>query len=313
MIRPALLLLPLACALAVGASGLAGAEPASDGLPPPAAPAEARVERFTVRSPSMDREIKAWVVLPPAYSEDNDTRFPILHALHGRAAPYDTFANMPRLRAALADMPMIVAGFDADIASFYLDSPFPLRVSRNPADETLAASRFATFFFDEFVPAIEARHRADPSRRMLTGFSMGGFGAFHYLLSRPDAFSSVSALSGVFLRSMPPPPAWRQRLEPLLGPAPETIAAIAFLPRIDRHAAVGVALPPTALFCGAEDGISIADNRAFHADLTERGIRHEYHETPGKHDWAYWSSIIPRVLDFHWKNLPGRDPVPTGP
>jgi hypothetical protein len=42
------------------------------------APAGARVERFTVRSPSMDREIQAWAVLPPAYSENNDTRFPVL-------------------------------------------------------------------------------------------------------------------------------------------------------------------------------------------------------------------------------------------
>lgn len=271
-----------------------------------AAPPEARAERFTVPSLSMGREINAWVVLPHAYSETGDARLPILYAFHGRAAPYDTFANMPRLRQALAAAPMIVAGFDADSASFYLDSPLPRRSGREPDKDALITSRFTTFFFDEFIPAIEARHRVDPARRMLTGFSMGGFGALHYLLSKPGMFVSVSAMSGAFFAETPPSPVWRNRLAPLLGP-PETASAayeaLAFYPRIERLVVSGLKPPPLYLHCGTEDPLVIEDSRNLHALLTRLGVAHEYHESPGGHDWAYWSATIPLVLEFHWKTL----------
>jgi S-formylglutathione hydrolase FrmB len=273
-------------------------------------PAPSRVERFTVRSAAMDREIGAWIVLPPAYPESGDTRFPVLYALHGRAAPYDTFANMPRLHQSLATRPMIIAGFDADSASFYLDSPLPA----GPAG---APSLFTTFFFEEFIPAVETRHRVDPAKRMLTGFSMGGFGAFHYLLSKPEMFVSVSAMSGAFFDENPPSLPWRNRLAPLLGP-PETSPAryetLAFYPRIQQLVASGVKLPPISLHCGTEDTRLIADTRNLHAFLTRLGVAHELLESPGAHDWAYWSSAIAPVLDFHWKTLPAhRAPAPLPP
>lgn len=270
-----------------------------------AAPDETRVERFAVSSPSMKREIKAWIVLPPAYSETNDTRFPVLYAFHGRAAPYDTFANMPRLREALASRPMIVAGFDADASSFYLDSPLPQRSGRAPDKDARVASRFTTFFFDEFMPAIEARYRVDPARRMLTGFSMGGFGAVHYALTKPDHFVSVSSMSGVFFETMPPSGSWATRLSSLLGTqesASDAYRDLAFYPRFERLAATRAKLPLIYLHCGAEDRL-IGESRNLHAFLTRLGVAHEYHETAGGHDWAYWSSTITPVLEFHWKSL----------
>ncbi len=269
------------------------------------APAEPRVERFTIPSPSMGREIKVWVVLPPAYAETDDTRHPVLYAFHGKDAPYDTFANMPRLHEALATRPMIVAGFDADAASFYLDSALPQLSGREPDPGAEVTSRFTTFFFDEFIPALDARYRIDPRRRMLTGFSMGGFGAFHYLLLKPDMFASVSAMSGAFFATAPPSPAWIKRLEPLLGSpeiSPEPYAPLAFHPRIEKHLASGAKLPPLSLHCGTEDTL-VGDSRDLHIFLDRLDIAHEFHESPGKHNWAYWSSTIPLVLEFHWKHL----------
>lgn len=270
-----------------------------------ATPAEARVERFTVSSRAMNREIKAWVVLPPAHAENNGPRLPILYALHGRAAPYDTFANMPRLRAALVSRAMIVAGFDADASSFYLDSPLPQRSGREPEKDARVTSLFTTFFFDEFMPAIEARYAADPDRRMLTGFSMGGFGALHYALTKPDQFVSVSSMSGVFLTTFPPSGGWGSRLASLLGSQdanPHAYQALAFHPRIEHLLATRASLPLIYLHCGTEDRL-VDESRNLHAFLTRIGVAHEHHESPGSHDWAYWSSTITPVLDFHWKSL----------
>jgi CubicO group peptidase (beta-lactamase class C family)/S-formylglutathione hydrolase FrmB len=268
--------------------------------------AEAVVEHFTVHSASMNREIKAWAVLPPAYTGDDNARFPVLYALHGRGAPYDTFAKMPKLRQALTDQPMIVVGFDADNSSFYLNSDIPQNTARDGEPEAVAPSKFSTFFFDEFVPALDARYRIDADRRAITGFSMGGFGAFHYMLQRPEMFRSVSSMSGSFFETTPPNAKWSERLAPLLG-SPSTASAayekLAFFPRLQRLVKEGVKQPPIYLDCGAEDKVTPDDSREMHAQLDRLGVPNEYVESTGGHDWGYWSSSIVRVLDFHWKSM----------
>ena len=266
--------------------------------------AEVVIEHFAVRSASMGRDIKAWAVLPPAYAADGGARFPVLYALHGRGAPYDTFSKMPKLQNQLSAQPMIVVGFDADNSSFYLDAETPQNTARSGDPETLASSKFSTFFFDELVPALDARYRIAADQRMITGFSMGGFGAVHYMLQRPEMFRSVSAMSGAFFEAAPPSAKWAERLTPLLG-SPETASAsyekLAFFPRIERLAKEGVKLPPIYLCCGTEDKITPDDSRRMHAYLDRIGVPNAYHESAGGHDWSYWSSTITQVLDFHWK------------
>lgn len=275
-------------------------------LPSAVLRAEAVVEHFTVHSASMGREIKAWAVLPPAYAADGDARFPVLYALHGRGAPYDTFAKMPKLQQTLGGQPMIVIGFDADNSSYYLDSNKPQNTARDGEPANLATSKFSSFFFDEFVPATDARYRIAADQRMITGFSMGGFGAFHYMLQRPGMFRSVSAMSGAFFETAPPTDRWAQRLVPLLGPLETESASyekLAFFPRLQGLSKEGVKLPPIHLFCGDEDKVTPDDSRQMHAYLNRIGVPNAYDESAGGHDWRYWSSTITQVLDFHWKSM----------
>jgi enterochelin esterase-like enzyme len=81
------------------------------------------VEKLRVFSPSMGREIKMVLVLPPGYREHPERKYPVLYAFHGYDAPYTTWSDMSPLRQALKEKPMIVASFDADRGSRYLDSP----------------------------------------------------------------------------------------------------------------------------------------------------------------------------------------------
>ena len=133
------------------------------------------IERFNVPSPSMEREIRAVAVLPPAYENEPDRRFPVLYTLHGRGAPYDTWAQMSPLRQALHDMPMVVICLDGDDASMYIDSTL------------LPDSQFTTFFFEEFVPAVDARYRIDTLRRAEVRLSSAGHKPEHvrYRKKRP--------------------------------------------------------------------------------------------------------------------------------
>jgi enterochelin esterase-like enzyme len=262
-------------------------------------------EKFTVHSPSMDRDISGLVILPPGYKDHPDTKYPVLYALHGRRASPEGFRKMIPLRAGLKDKPMIVACFDGDRGSEYLDAATPQKWSRNLQDSSEKKSLFTTFFFDEFVPYVDKTYRTNPKQRMVTGFSMGGYGALHYMLARPDFFASVSSMSGAFDDFAHPTDEIKKWLTPLLGsfdqnPAPWLAADIAT--QIQAVAAKGVKLPPVYLTCGTEDKL-IKVNRDMNDLLKAKGYTSQIVEAPGGHDRAFWDSAAVGVLNFHWQSL----------
>lgn len=282
-------------------------------------------ELFTVPSPSMKRDIRAAVVLPPCYKDKPAARYPVLYAMHGMGAPYTTFTDMSPLRKFMVDHPMILVCFDGDRASGYIDS------TEKPE------SQFTTFFFDELMPYV-AKHYRTSGREALTGFSMGGFGSMHYLLTRPEAFTSASSLSGAFMLFAPPPPGGQARRSDLLGDYEtnkEAYARCAVHARLEAWIADGKKLPPLLLTCGTEDRLikanrdfvnflaeqnqKIIDNRikpeveklsdkdeqrARFAELQRRWmIDFTYVETPGAHDWPYWRGMSEEIARFHWKHF----------
>ncbi len=254
-----------------------------------------RREAFRLHSPGMGRDINVAVLTPPDYARDDARRFPILYALHGRGAPYLCWTEMAPLRRALAEMPALVVVFNGDSDGCYVDAV------RRPR------SLFQTFFFRELLPFVESTWRADPSRRAVTGFSMGGAGAAGYLVERPDLFASVSCLSSGLDLTV----SWtdgdvpRGILNPLLGSCAENEAAhrrASVFERLRILRDAGTKLPPIFLACGTEDHCLPGARRA-RDFLARQGIAAEYLESPGGHHWPYWRDISPRVLEFHWRTF----------
>jgi S-formylglutathione hydrolase FrmB len=263
-----------------------------------------RVERFRIYSPSMERDIRAVVVLPPAYLADQARQFPILYTLHGHAAPYDTWAEMSLLRAQLKDKPFIYTCFDGDNSSQYIDARFPQVTAReSEADTTTRKSLFFTFFFNEFMPAIDGWYRVDGAKRGVTGFSMGGGGALTYGLNRPELFTSVSVLSSGMSSLDTLNEKRMQSLAAKLGPFAENRTAYQVLDHARLIAELkkkGAAIPALYASCGTEDA-GIARARAMKATLDSLGIPVEYVETAGAHNWKFWHPASVGVAKFHWK------------
>lgn len=260
---------------------------------------DCRIEESLLHSVAMRRDIRVSVLLPPAYAREPDRAFPVLYALHGRAAPYATWLEMAPLRKALTDAPMIVVSFDGDKESWYLDAP------------GRPYSQFTTFFFDELASWVEGAYRVTPGQRAATGFSMGANGAFHYLMTRPEFFVSVSGLSSSFEyfgeRGRPQ----RPFVEHLLGPFdqyPERYAALNLRTRFGDAARRHVALPPLFLGCGTEDR-GLESCRSFRDYLVELGHAPVYREDPGGHAWPYWRDASVHVVDFHWRAFLDGPPV----
>lgn len=260
-----------------------------------------RKEEFLLASRVLHRDIPVVALLPPAMGKKP---LPVLYALHGRDGSCSAFSEMKPLWEFMADHPMLVVSFQADQDSGYIDAPHR------------AQSLFTTFFFDELIPEI-ARRYPTSGEQAVTGFSMGGYGAFHYLATRPDQFSSVSAMSGAFtlfdeengdaIRL-----ARRKWLVSLVGTRAEDPAAweaVRLAPRLRSLVARETALPPLLMLCGTGDPLK-ESNRSF-VDILEAinaakppyPVRFEYRESPGDHTWAFWRDNIATIAEFHWRHF----------
>lgn len=244
--------------------------------------ASAAIDRISVHSPSMHKEIDCTVIIPDNYGDTKE--FPVLYLLHGYGGDPDTWLGIkPELPELATRYNMIIASPDG-ANSWYWDSP---------EDSTLL---YETFVTSELVPAIDARYRtvADKSGRAISGFSMGGHGALWLGIRHQDTFGACGSTSGgVDIR--PFPENWE--IKKSLGEYsshPEnwdmhTIANQIHLLKPDY---------PIIIDCGTEDFFYNV-NQALHDALLYRNIKHEYITRPGTHKATYWSiSIEPQLLFF---------------
>jgi S-formylglutathione hydrolase FrmB len=135
---------------------------------------------------------------------------------------------------------------------------------------------------------------------------MGGYGALLYGLKRPDLFRFAGSLSGAFslvtfiddtvgqARSA----SLSRTLRRAFGPEPSEHRRRHDLYRLVSTA--DTARPPYLyLVTGIQDGFRgfLPAHRVFADSLRARGLRYEYHETPGGHSWAYWGREIGPLID----------------
>lgn len=133
------------------------------------------------------------VYLPPSYDREPDLRFPVVYLLHGIFDDYGVWLENYDIQALLdrlieaGDMPEVVSvmpnGGNQYGGGFYRNSP--------------VSGRWADYIADDLVGFVDTnyRTRAVEGSRAVVGHSMGGYGALHLAMSRPDVFSVVWALS----------------------------------------------------------------------------------------------------------------------
>ena len=193
--------------------------------------------------------------------------------------------------------------FSGDGSSYYIDAPLKPN------------SQFTTFFFKELMPYIETHYRviATAGGRAVTGASMGGYGAFHYMLEKPDAFSSVSGVSSAVphLTQDPSSEEFLKYLKAttfldMVGNPAENKKAYQ---AIDLYSGISAAvenkitLPPIYMTCGTEDFVK-PRNLELRDFLKSKGIPCEYSEAPGAHhNWSFWKEACVGVMEFHWKHF----------
>ncbi|MEW5251328.1 alpha/beta hydrolase [Microbulbifer sp. 2201CG32-9] len=149
-------------------------------------------EIYTVDSKVLARKYNVYVKLPAGYSDEKnkDESYPVLY-LNDGPHTFKVASGVTHLRQMNK---AIVVGID--FAHGEKGQYSRVRDLTPELDEswtrykTGGATQYLKFIEKELIPFVESHYRADPSRRILSGHSLGGlFGAW-VLLTKPELFSS---------------------------------------------------------------------------------------------------------------------------
>lgn len=216
----------------------------------------------TFQSTVLGREVKYSVVLPKSF--DGVKTFPVLYMLHGASGGNNDWLTGGNIacHTGSVDTEMVIVspqgsfdGFDA----FYIDN------------YQSKGMNYETFFFTEFMPAIDAMYCGN-GKHGIAGLSMGGFGSLYYGLKYPAQFSGIYACSPAIAIEGAP------NLFDMIwmpGPAPITVEI------------------------GTDDFL-YEMNKGFNEAMQYSPLLPDftYIERPGTHDWAFWSACAPKIIKF---------------
>jgi putative tributyrin esterase len=214
--------------------------------------------------------------------------FPTLYLLHGLSDDHTGWLRKTRIEMYATAYPMIVV-MPQGFRGFYTNN------ENGPA--------YATYIADELRTYVERNFPARAARdsRAIGGLSMGGYGALRLALGYPHLFTSAHSHSGPLrsgerLGPREGGPFSLEEFHRVFGTNP--VGSDHDLTELARRAKAAGTLPKIRIDCGVED-VQIADNRAFHAELEQLGVPHDYEEFPGGHTWDYWDLHVREALAFH--------------
>jgi enterochelin esterase-like enzyme len=254
-------------------------------------------DNLSLESIILNSQRKYAIYLPPDYNI-SERSYPVLYLLHGGGDDQTAWIQFGEVLY-VADKsikegkctPMIIVMPDANTGR------------RGYFNSVKGDWRYEDFFFDEFMPFIEGKYRIKGEKRYraIAGLSMGGGGTFIYALRHPDLFSSACPLSaGVGPISLKDAKENLERREKGIFTEKEiekyyqqysALSLIENMPEEQKKAIRWY------IDCGDDDYL-FEGNSLIHIAMRKKEIPHEFRIRDGSHNWPYWRSALPEVLNF---------------
>lgn len=209
-------------------------------------------------------------------------QYPVLYLLHGLSDDDSIWLRRTSIERYATEKGIAVV-MPTTFRGWYIDTPAGKYYSY--IGEELP-SRVAEFF-----PAI-SQARADT---YVAGLSMGGYGALHFALSKPDRYAAAASLSGALDIANPSRLAQLKSEGVLRDDPTGTKNDVYYLEQ--QLASSNSQKPAIYMWCGTEDGL-LADSRRMRDLMRADGFDLTYSESTGNHSWPYWDAQIQKVLDW---------------
>lgn len=258
-------------------------------------PVSERVVDLSITSPAVGIG-RVRLILPTAWDQRPEARWPVLYLLHGRWDDYRSWTRETDVVELSADLDLLVVMPDGGEHGFYSD--WWNGGAGGPP-------QWETFHLLELPPLLQRDWRAD-ERRVVAGLSMGGFGAISYAARHPGFFRAAASFSGVLGILGPgvdvPPELWGDRqAQADVWTAHDPVSLAAELRGTPLFVAYGDGQPgpldPPGSAVDEPEAWLAGLNETFLARLAELGIAATVDAYgPGTHTWPYWQRSLHRAL-----------------
>jgi len=254
------------------------------------------LDNLSVPSKLLKSERKFAIYLPPDYGT-SERSYPVLYLLHGAGDNHTGWVQFGEvlsiadkaIREGLAT-PMIIVMPDADTGR------------RGYFNDVKGDWPYEDFFFQELMPFVEKKYRIKTEKRYraVAGLSMGGGGSFMYALHHPELFSSACPLSAST------GPITLDDAKKNLSRNNPSIADTTVNTYYNRHSVLALVdkIPDDQkkavrwyIDCGDDDFL-YEGNSLVHIALRKKEVPHEFRIRDGAHNWTYWRTALPNVLEF---------------
>ncbi len=251
-------------------------------------------------SKSLMRTVPMQVILPvdkltfPGMPKKKESKFKTLYLLHGVFGNYTDWLSGTCIQrwAEKKDLAVVMPSGDN---MFYVD-------------QSGVNNMYGEFVGKELVEITRKMFPLSDKREdtCIGGLSMGGYGAIRNGLKYHETFGHIAALSsaliidGIENRTNDTPAFIESRAyaEGVFGDLakvkdsdkdPKWLAAKLVEKKVE--------IPRIFMACGLEDTL-LGPNRDFKEYLEGLGIKVDYEEGPGAHEWDFWNRYIKKVVDW---------------
>jgi enterochelin esterase-like enzyme len=277
-----------------------------------------RYQRDLVLSSTiLDTDIRYSVLLPKDYFENDDRRYPVVYMLHGYGDNQNSW-NGEWLHARDRISALESAGLQ-DMIYVY-----PMGYQCYYVNRYDGSFSYMDMFARELVPHIDATLRTIPDRqhRSITGYSMGGFGAYVIAAKHPELFLCSAPLSMSFRTDQQymteSASGWNNQWGTNFGGKGEKGEA-RLTDYYKEHCPYYVfneenrqALETVKWYftCGDDEEQLLIANDSLHVILRDRNFTHEYRVNNGAHTSKYWMDALNEVLTMFSFYMDGGDVWP---
>ena len=254
------------------------------------------MDNLSVKSKILNMDRKYAIYFPPDY-ETSQRSYPVLYLLHGGGDDQTGWVQFGEvlnitdkaIKEGIAT-PMIIVMPDANTGK------------RGYENDVTNTWRYEDFFFQELMPYVEKTYRIKTEKRYraIAGLSMGGIGTFTYALHHPELFSAACPLSAAT------GPLTLEEAKTRFARENSKVSDTAIGAYYKRQSVLALVNNVTDTLkkavrwyidCGDDDFL-YEGNSLVHIAMRKKEIPHEFRTRDGGHNWTYWRTALPNVLEF---------------
>ena len=235
---------------------------------------ESKLEKITMRSEALHKDMNMDVYLPAGYNNQN--QYPVLYLIHGYGENEDSWMYDRNL----------IEKADELIENSIIN---PLIIVSPQVDNDFGYGKYEDYIYEDIVSYIDSHYstQAERESRYIGGVSMGGNIALRIAFLHSDLFSKAGGHSPALFvdadSSMYPNLAIRRKRDPIY------IAEDAELSDVKVY-----------LDCGDKDDHKFYEGcEELFTILQQKGVDSEYHLYPGTHQNSYWIAHLDEYLKFY--------------